>query len=119
MAAALLCKHPFRRRGGLFSHLMVAPLLSKATALDEREVRGQVVSLLVAMFVSQQVLEVLHVSLMATALVGQGLPNALFDSGIGQRCCTCCGSRETLRLDQRGAFGAFLLVLQACKSSLT
>ena len=105
MAAALLCERPFRRRGSLFSHLVVAPLLSKATVLNERKVRGRVVSLLAATFVRQRVPEALHVSLMATALVGQRLPNALFDSGFGQRFCTCRGSRETLLLSQRGAFG--------------
>jgi hypothetical protein len=40
MAAALLCERTFRRRGSLLSRLVVAPLLSKATVLDEREVRG-------------------------------------------------------------------------------
>ncbi len=119
MAAALLCERPFRRRGSLFSCLMVAPLLSKVTVLDEREVCGRAVNLSAATFVGQQVPEALHVSLMATALVGQRLPNALFDSGIGQRFCTCRGSRETLLLSQRGAFGAFLLVSQACESGLT
>ena len=119
MAAALLCERSFRRRGSLFSRLVVAPLLNKATALDEREVRGRVVGLSAATFVGQRVPEALHVSLMATAFVGQRLPNALFDSGIGQSCRTCCGSRETLRLGQRGAFGAFLLVSQSCESGLT
>jgi hypothetical protein len=41
---------------------------------------------------------------MATALVGQRLPNALCDSGFGQRFHTCRGSRKTLLLSQRGAF---------------
>jgi hypothetical protein len=56
---------------------------------------------------------------MATALVGQCRLNALFDSGFGQRCRTCCGSRETLLLSQHGAFGAVVLVSQACESGLT
>jgi hypothetical protein len=119
MAAALLCERLFCRRGSLFSRLVVAPILSKATVLDEREVRGRVVSLSAATFVRQRVSEALHVSLMATALVGQRLPNALFDSGFGQRFCTCRGSRETLLLSQRGAFGAVVLVSQACESGLT
>jgi hypothetical protein len=118
VAAALLCERSFRRRGSLFSRLVVAPLLCKATTLDEREVRGRVVGLSAATFVGQRVPEALYVSLIATALVGQCLPNALFDSGIVQRCRTCCGSRETLLLFQRGAFRAFLLVSQACKSGL-
>ena len=119
MAAVLHCKRLFRRCGSLFSCLVVAPLLSKATALDKREVRGQVVGLSAVMFVGQQVLEALHVSLIATALVAQRLLNALFNSGIGQRCRTCCGSHETLLLCQRGAFQAFLLISQACDSGLT
>ena len=118
MAATLLCKRLFRRRGSLFSRLVVAPLLSKATTLDEREVCGRVVGLSAATFIDQRVPEALYVSPIATALVGQRLPNALFDSGIVQRCRTCCGSRETLLLCQRGAFRAFLLVSQACKSGL-
>ena len=108
----------FDRRGSLFSRLVVAPLLCKATTLDKREVHGRVVGLSAATFISQRVPEVLYVSLIATALVGQRLPNALFDSGIIQRCCTCCGSRETLLLCQGGAFQAFLLVSQACKRGL-
>ena len=118
MAAALLCERSFRRCGSLFSRLVVAPLLCKATTLDEREGRGRVVGLSAATFVGQRVPEALYVSLIATALVGQRLPNALFDSGIVQRCRTCCGSRETLLLCQRGAFRAFLLVSQACESGL-
>ena len=118
MAATLLRKRSFRRRGSLFSRLVVAPLLSKVTTLDEREVCGRVVGLSAATFVGQRVPEALHVSLMATAFVGQRLPNALFDSGNVQRCRTCCGSRETLLLCQRGAFRAFLLVSQACESGL-
>ncbi len=118
MAAALLCERSFRQRGSLFSRLVVAPLLCKATTLDEREVRGQVVGLSAATFVGQRVPKALYVSLIATALVGQRLPNALFDSGIVQRFCTCCGSREMLLLCQRGTFRAFLLVSQACKSGL-
>jgi len=119
MAAALLCERSFRRRGSLFSRLVVAPLLNKATALDEREVRRRVVGLSAATFVGQRVPEALHVSLKATVFVSQRLPNALFDSGIGQSCRTCCGSRKTLRLGQRRAFGAFLLVSQSCESGLT
>ena len=88
MATALLCERSFCRRGSLLSRLVVAPPLSKATALDECEVRGQVVGLSAATFVGQQVLEALHVSLMATALGGQRLPNALFNGGIGQYCRT-------------------------------
>jgi hypothetical protein len=104
MAAVLLCERTFRRRGSLLSRLVVAPLLSKATVLDEREVRGRVGILSAATFVRQRVPEALHVSLMATALVGQRLPNALCDSGFGQRFHTCRGSRKTLLLSQRGAF---------------
>ncbi len=118
MAAALLCERSFRQRGSLFSRLVVAPLLCKAMTLDEREGRGRVVGLSAATFVGQRVPEVLYISLIATALVGQCLPNALFDSGIVQRCRTCCGSRKTLLLCQHGAFRAFLLVSQACESGL-
>jgi hypothetical protein len=118
VAAALLCEHAFHQRGSLFSRLVVAPFLCKTTTLDERKVRGQVVGLLAATFVGQRVPEALYVSLIATALVGQRLPNALFDSSIVQRFRTCCGSRETLLLCQRGTFQAFLLVSQACKSGL-
>ena len=96
----------------------MAPLRSKATTLDEREVCGQVVGLFAATFIDQRVPEGLHVSPIATALVGQRLPNELFNSGIVQRCRMCCGSRQTLHLYQRGALQAFLLVSQACKSSL-
>ena len=118
MVAALLCKRLFCRRGSLFSRLVVASLLCKATMLNKREVHGQVGGLLAATFISQRVPEAVYVSLIATVLVGQCLPNALFDSGIVQCCCTCCGSRETLLLCQRGAFRAFLLVSQACESGL-
>ena len=118
MAATLLRKRSFRRRGSLFSRLVVAPLLNKATALDEREVRRRVVGLSAATFVGQRVPEVLYISLIAMALVDQRLPNALFDSGIVKRCRTCCGSRQTLHLCQRGAFQAFLLVSQVCESGL-
>ena len=97
----------------------MALLLSKATALNECEVRGQVVGLSAATFVGQGVPEALHLSLMATALGGQHLPNSLFNSGIGQRFRTCGGTSKTLLLGQRGAVGAFLLVLQACKGGLT
>jgi hypothetical protein len=69
VAAALLCERSFRRRSSLFSRLVVAPLLCKATTLDEREVCGRVVGLPAATFVDQRVPEAPHVSLMATALV--------------------------------------------------
>jgi len=115
VAATLLRERPFRRRGSPCCCLVALSLISEATArLDEREVRWRVVGLSAATFVGQRVPEALHVSLMATALVGQCRPNALFDSGFGQRCRTCCGSRETLLLGQRGANGAFLLVSQSC-----
>ncbi len=97
---------------------MVAPLLSKATALDKREVCARVVGLPAATFVDQRVPETPHVSLMATALTCEHRLNALFDSSIGQSSLTCRCSRETLRLGQLGAFGAFLLVSQACESDL-
>ena len=93
MVAVLLCKRSFHRRGSLFSRLVVAPLLCKATMLDEREVRGRVVGLLAATVVGQRVPEALYISLIATALVGQRLPNVMFDRGIVQRCRKCCGSR--------------------------
>ena len=70
MVATLLRKRSFRRRGSLFSRLVVAPLLSKVTTLDEREVCGRVVGLLAAMFIDQRVPETLYVSPIATALVG-------------------------------------------------
>jgi len=85
VAAALLCERSFRRRGSLFSRLVVVPLLCKATTLGKREVRGRVVGLSAATFVGQRVPEVLYISLIAMALVDQRLPNALFDSGIVQR----------------------------------
>ncbi len=40
MAAAPLCELSFCQRGSLLSRLVVAPLLSKVTALDKCEVRG-------------------------------------------------------------------------------
>ena len=44
--------------------------------------------------------------------------SSLFNSSIGQSSLTCRCSRETLLLGQLGAFGAFLLVSQACESGL-
>ena len=72
-----------------------------------------------ATVVGQRILEVLHVDLMAAALLGQCLPNALCDSLISQSFCTRRGSsRETLLLSKRCSLRAFLLVSQTCECSL-
>jgi hypothetical protein len=72
-----------------------------------------------ATVVGQRILEALHVDLMAAALLGQCLPNALCDSLIGQSFCTRRGSsRETLLLSKRCSLRAFLLVSQTCECSL-
>jgi hypothetical protein len=72
-----------------------------------------------ATFVGQRILEALHVDLMAAALLGQRLPNALCDSLIGQSFRTRRGSsRETLLHSKRCSLRAFLLVSQPCECSL-
>ena len=70
VAATLLRKHSFRRLGSLFSRLVVAPLHSKVTMLDEREVCGRFVGLSAATFIDQRVPDALYVSPITTALVG-------------------------------------------------